>query len=435
MKSSSRIVFACVLVGIAAFKGGSAEVEAQPACQGRFDRVLYHPPTSTDSKPRISVLLIPTVPKSGLPTKEQWRVIDISPLPIQSGPNLPAPPLPVVIEVKGEPEGQDSYGAAEIVLDQSLVDVGKRKYLLIGYNLGFQGCQPTSMLMALVGNAAGANQARNATPKQGGAFQLAPSTSRENSDIYLSGALDGAKHSSATRSIDAKLSFRYVLKQTSPELDLVPYIDLKTSSNVRANADTLKLGVLAEWSATPWVYDLDGRIEADTLFRNFNGIGAFRVYNTRLAKDFASAPVNLYLEPFAGIELGRNIDRPVAIETQRGVARLITGALAYMDIMRLQKEDGTHKSFLSFSADYTRRWPLLPELSYRKDNSGNLVSIGFGTNPKDYLQTKLQYDLTPQFGFAVGFDYGQLPPSYIKVDQKYSVSLVFKTGLKYTPTR
>jgi hypothetical protein len=164
---------------------------------------------------------------------------------------------------------------------------------------------------------------------------------------------------------------------------------------VRANADTLKLGALAQWSSTPWVYDLDGRMESDTLLRNVNAIGALRVHNTSLARDFKTTPVNLYLQPFAGLKIGRNIDRPVGRDADRGVARIIAGAFTYMDIFRLNKEEGAHKTFLTFSADYTRRWLLLSEFSYKKDCSGNLVPIGFGMGPKDYLQTKIQYDLTP----------------------------------------
>jgi hypothetical protein len=75
----------------------------------------------------------------------------------------------------------------------------------------------------------------------------------------------------------------------------------------------------------------------------------------------------------------------------------------------------------------------LGEPTFSPNQSGGLVLNSVGTNPRDYVTTKVEYDFGDYFGITVQHDYGELPPIFAKVKNKYTIGLVLKTGLVYKP--
>jgi hypothetical protein len=305
-------------------------------------------------------------------------------------------------------------------------------YILSIPKLTFNGCKPKKLafttVVILTPTPAGQ------PPKKPSPFVESKSTGRTDSDIYIAGQLEGAKGSSAVKTLDAKLELPLGVSIFRKNQDLVPFFDFKVSSNRKADADSLKLGALVR---SPFVvnkrwlrdivWDTEGRLEGNKNFRNINGIWANSVHF--LPPVIGSGKAQLFLQPFVGLELGRNLRSPVKLAEHRGIARATAGASAYLNFFT---GNGLLDA-ISLQTDYVRRWPVRGEISFTEDDHKNLIPLFIGRNPRDYVQTKVQFEMSKYFAITIGHEYGALPPNFKLVDNKYSVGFVYKKKLIFRP--
>ena len=120
---------------------------------------------------------------------------------------------------------------------------------------------------------------------------------------------------------------------------------------------------------------------------------------------------------------------PVSGAYAGGIARPSAGVHVYLNFFKAATPG--RQAFVE--SEYIRRWPLRGEPLFSQDKSGNLVLNSVGTSPRDYVTTKIEFDFVDYFGITLQHDYGELPPVFTKVNNKYTIGLVLKTGLVYKP--
>jgi hypothetical protein len=134
----------------------------------------------------------------------------------------------------------------------------------------------------------------------------------------------------------------------------------------------------------------------------------------------AWAPV---FSPFIGQEVGKNLRSPLKEAEGNFIYRAKAGTLFNLFFEPRLKNLQT----IEFDAEYTRRWPLRNELSFKEDKDKKLKLVEFGKRPRDYVRANLNFLFTDSFGATVGYEYGELPPSFKLVDHKLKIGLVYKT--------
>lgn len=274
-------------------------------------------------------------------------------------------------------------------------------------------------------------------PEPGWGFSS--SKSRDDSDVYGSYDLTGARGSATTGTGDVKIAVPFFGNFWNRTSKFSPFADIKASSNEKADADSLKFGL--EWilpvtggedpnatfpfTIVHWVNT--GKIEAP---KNFNNINA--VWENRWLFPSAQIPGNtkrfrMFIDPFVGSELGKNLKSPLAEAEHKGIFRLYAGANLTINIPI--KSLSLLKGF-DFTSSYIRRWPLMRELSVDEPDGGNATLLTFGKGPKDYSDSKFTVKINDYFGPFVGYTWGRLPPNYKLVDSKWTVGFLFKSKIR-----
>jgi|GEM_PF-2616160 len=271
------------------------------------------------------------------------------------------------------------------------------------------------------------------------AWGLAKSKGRDDSDIYVSYELTAARGIATTGTGDLKVAIPFFANFWSRTSKFSPLVDIKASSNEKADPDSLKFGL--EWflplhvgqdpDAT-WPYtavDLinTGKIEAPKNFDNINAI-----WETRWLFPSSHFPWNgknfrMFLDPFAGTEIGKNLKSPVEEVEGKGLARAMVGAnlTVQIPVRNLVALKG-----FEFTSAYIRRWPLKRELTIDKDADGNFVSLVINKAPKDYSDSKFVIKINDYFGPYIGYEWGRLPPNFELVDHKWTFGILFKSKVR-----
>lgn len=274
---------------------------------------------------------------------------------------------------------------------------------------------------------------------------LTPSKTRTDSDIYISGLINGANHQKAAYTADVKAQLNYIIKTArptsgwSPELSIIPSFDFTASTNRASDGNSVTIGtflrVTSPASAPAWlrreVFEPGFALQADKYFRAKSPLFRFPIYFTTPVVE--SGNTQFYAQPLVGLEVGAYSSLPAAkdyaaapavLPSPDTVLRPFAGVSAYYFVYSGQKP------LFSLQSDFIRRWPVIGEPNYSQDSNSKLTLINVGRNPRDYLTLKLQRDLTQYFGFTFQFEYGRLPPIYTLVDRKYSIAITYKAGLK-----
>ncbi|HEX5701714.1 MAG TPA: hypothetical protein VFX97_00685 [Pyrinomonadaceae bacterium] len=305
-------------------------------------------------------------------------------------------------------------------------------YVLSVPQLTFSGCKPAKLPFTTVSIAKAVPAGTQ--PNKPSPFSEAKSTGRADSDIYIAGQLEGSKGETAVKTVDAKIQLPIGISLFREQQDLVPFFEFKMSSNKKADADSLKLGALIrspfavnKSSLKFVVWDTEGRLEGNKNFKHLNGIWGNTLYF--LPPVIGSGKAQLFLQPMVGLELGRNFRNPVPSAEHRNIARAVGGASAYLNFFT----GNSLVDSISLQTDYVRRWPLRGEISFTEDDKKNLIPLFIGRNPRDYVQTKIQFEMSKYFAITIGHEYGSLPPNFKLVDNKYSVGFVYKKKLIFRP--
>jgi hypothetical protein len=271
------------------------------------------------------------------------------------------------------------------------------------------------------------------------AWGLVKSKGRDDSDVYVSYELTTARDTATTGTGDVKVAIPFFANFWSRTSKFSPFVDLKASSNEKADADSLKFGL--EWFLpvhvgqdpnARWPYtavDLinSGKIEAPKNFDNVNAIWEMRWLFPSSHFPWNGKNFRMFLDPYVGTEIGKNLKSPLEETEGKGLVRAMAGANFTVQIPA--RNLVALKGF-EFTSAYIRRWPLKRELTIDKDADGNLVSLVLNKGPKDYSDSKFIIKISDYFGPYIGYEWGRLPPNYELVDHKWTFGILFKSKVR-----
>ncbi|MET0621346.1 MAG: hypothetical protein ABW250_00050 [Pyrinomonadaceae bacterium] len=268
---------------------------------------------------------------------------------------------------------------------------------------------------------------------------LKSSKGRDDSDIYAAYELTMARGVAKTGTGDVKFAIPFYSNFWKRTSKFSPLVDFKASSNEKADPDSLKFAL--EWFLPVHVGDdpnetfpftsvdliNSGKIEAPKDFDNINSVWEMRWLFPSAQIPGSGKPFRLFIDPFVGSELGKNLKSPMKEIEGHGIARLMTGANL---IVQVPVKNLNALKQLEFTTSYIRRWPLKRELMIGKDAAGADSVVSSGKGPKDYVDSKFTVKVNDFFGPYIGYEWGRLPPDYKFVDHKWTFGLLFKTKVR-----
>lgn len=271
------------------------------------------------------------------------------------------------------------------------------------------------------------------------AWGLKSSKGKDDSDLYFSYELTDARGVATTGSGDLRVAVPFLRNFWKKTSKFSPVVEVKASSDEEADADSLKFAF--EWwyplhlgnnpdSTFPYtsIYLLNSaKVEAPKNFDNINALWEHRwsFPSAQIPRD--AKRFKVFLDPFVGLELGKNLKSPLKAAEGTGLARLMVGAnlAIQIPIKNLAALKG-----VEFDSSYIRRWPLKHELLVDKDANGNLAPLTLSKGPKDYSDSKLLFKINDYFGPYIGYEWGRLPPNYELVDHKWTFGVLFKSKVR-----
>jgi len=271
------------------------------------------------------------------------------------------------------------------------------------------------------------------------AWGLKPSKGRDDSDLYGSYELTKARGAATTGTGDLKIKIPFFKTFWHRTSRISPLVDFKASSDANADPDSLKFAV--EWflpvhvgnhpdshfpyTAVDWINS--GKVEAPKNFDNINALWESKWLFPSSHFPWNKKGFRMFLDPFVGHELGKNLKSPLKSIEGKGLARLMAGADLTIQIKVTNV--AALKGF-EFDSSYMRRWPLKRELLVDKDAKGNMIPLAVSKGPKDYSDSKFVIKINDYFGPYIGYEWGRLPPNYELVDHKWTFGLLFKAKVR-----
>jgi hypothetical protein len=346
------------------------------------------------------------------PGGQDWTLADLSLRPVKDIPVLRAEP--------DNRAGASTFTALKLTVAETLIK--GHVYRLAALNLTFLGCIPeekgTSEVTFL--------KPSTKPPSTTVFFPRSKSKGRDDSNVYLQGAIEGARGGKTQFSADIKIDIPYNLRKKR-YTEIGPYFNLKTSTADGADANSLSTGAKLSTVIKGWesgfvrnvTWEPTVGIEGDRHFDNVNGVVGNTIYLVT-AGNKKTFKKRFYFQPFIGYEIGRNFKSPVKGAEGRGISRPNVGGSLYFTFP-LENDKA-----LSIQADYIRRFLLRREFSFTEDDDKKLVPLNVGKGPRDYLKANVQYDFAKFTALTFSYEYGRLPPNFELVNHKYSFGLLLK---------
>lgn len=255
--------------------------------------------------------------------------------------------------------------------------------------------------------------------------QKARAKESDDSDVYVSGELNGAHKQKTSFTTEIKLQ-KYMTAGAS--WMHTPFFKLNASTDPDADPDKMEAGwnfryVTGRFLGTPGAYfDQDVKFESERDFDNTNLIYDARLTLLPAARPKGLSNKKLFINPYIGTELGKNVRSPLKAAEGDGIARLLAG----IDLRAAFFLTDGDTPDINWTASYVRRWPLTDELGFEADEDGNLQLRTFGTNPRDSVSTKFSYRLSKFLDAFAGYEWGRVPPSYKLVDHRFRLGFAYK---------
>lgn len=247
----------------------------------------------------------------------------------------------------------------------------------------------------------------------------------EDSDIYASGELRRGSGTPFFGAIDADIGYPIVRTETNV---VKPFFELKASADPEDDPDTMKFGVKWDRILKDDINSVllkvrltnEGVVEAERDFdtANIRWGGGFTFISRRTRK----WP---WIDPFVGVELGRNVRSPLPAAEDRGLARIVFGSR----LTKPWKFGFKNLDSLKLEAKYERRVLLLREISFEEKDE-QLLLVDFGKRPRDWVEAKFTLNFKPWWGLYIGYEYGELPPAYKLIDHRMKTGIFFRAKFK-----
>jgi hypothetical protein len=333
----------------------------------------------------------------------------------------------------------DSDDTIKLVLDDGEQLVPLSKYHLDIATLTFPGINdedvsPLEKRVTFPDYKKGTSGQVVSAPKSGKRWKSGDAEDRDASNVYASVSITKSRTKAAVKSVDILIDTPVVLN-TKPIQRIGPLFELQIGDpQDKGDPDSVKAGASWKFPIQPESLNdfpiigfqerNDFFIESDRRLDNVNFIWSNRF--TLVSKTYYTKKSKFRFAIPLGNELGVNLTSPIATAKHRLIERPFVGAYASL-IFPLNKP---WMNRIGVEIDYIRRFPLRKELTFDEDDNHDLIVKSFGTNPREYVKSKLNFDLNKPFGISLGYEYGRKPPLYKLVDSKFSIGFTYKIKLE-----
>jgi hypothetical protein len=253
---------------------------------------------------------------------------------------------------------------------------------------------------------------------------LSKAQSRNDANYYFNGSVDGATGRRAYYNFDIKY-----LYQTDWKALFYPsfLVDSTGSTDPNGSPDTVNIGFI--WQPELWkisdhwhlYLQVNPKMEADQKFEDVNGLFTARItpsylYSTANNKWYVS------LNPFAGFEGGYNFANPISAAKNKSIARGIWGG----EVVINRNLEYQYLKGVSLDASFVDRIIAQKETVSQINSSGQFTVHSSNSTPKNYTDVKIAFDLNDYFSATMEYQYGQVPPVYKLVENRYLLGITFK---------
>lgn len=251
---------------------------------------------------------------------------------------------------------------------------------------------------------------------------------RDDADFYISGELDTVSRVASPDDhkvdgiADVELGYKFQKTLWGHVQTFKPDFTLKASSEKGHDPNSMSFGV--RWdSPLHWFWlrwRKEPKIESN---KNFSESDAIVATSLRfLPRDWHG----IYLTPFVGGEFGGTFRSPLPEARGTAVVRGLIGT--ELDYNYNLKLPGLNR--VGFSAAYTRRLLARPEVAVDDSDLSALTPLLFGRSPHDHVEAKFKLFFTNLFGTTIGYEYGDLPPTYSRVYNQFKIGLLYQAAVK-----
>ncbi len=265
--------------------------------------------------------------------------------------------------------------------------------------------------------------------------------SKADADIYLLGTFLAGEGTKPLYTLDAKLGWVPEWRSSGIYAGLEGTLTINSSAKppvnrTQADPDSITADINIHFVKSDWLfsmYPLKG--EFSRKHPDSNLVPAATVQWTPIKNVGTRGAIAFY--PSIGIEAGRNLMKPSTIDGQsvnlsgyNSIFRGVVGAFAaYYE--RAKKPDPGNPYQFEITSTFVDRIEVTSEpfLTTSLVNGKSLTKVNFGTNPREYIETNVTWNITPLLGLTVKDTWGSLPPLFALCGQQVTVGLTFKTKL------
>lgn len=248
----------------------------------------------------------------------------------------------------------------------------------------------------------------------------------EDSDLYFNGEIRRSSGTPFFGAVDANLGYPFFRGDSDT---VKGFFEIKASGDPEEDPDTMKFGV--KWDRV-LADDLDSKLFLKLRMTNEGVVEAERDFDTanirwggRLTLFSRRTRKWPWIDPFVGVELGRNVRSPLPEAEDRGLARIVFGTR----MTKRWRFGLKNLDSLNFEANWERRVLLLREISF-EEKDDQFVLVDFGKRPRDWVEGKFTLNFKSYWGFFIGYEYGELPPAYKLVDHRMKTGIFFRAKFK-----
>lgn len=271
---------------------------------------------------------------------------------------------------------------------------------------------------------------------------------KSDADIYLSGTFLAGQGTKPLYTLDAKIGWvpewRSSLSGSAhPRTSIFAGVESSLTINSTASPpvnrtqtdpDSITADINVHFIRSNWIfalYPLKGEFSRRNADSNLVPAGTIQ---------WAWAPKNIgkrsaiAFYPSIGIEGGRNLDKPATFDGAaanlsgyNGIFRGVIGAFAAY-YFESAKADPDNPYQFEITSTFVDRIVATPEpfLTTSLVNGKSVTKVNFSTNPREYIETDLTWNINSLVGVTVKDTWGSLPPLFALTGQQVTMGLTFK---------
>lgn len=285
--------------------------------------------------------------------------------------------------------------------------------------------------------------AATSTPRPAGTSSkfLSAAKDKSSSDIYLLGTFLSGEGTKPLYTLDSKIGWVPELGTSGFSLGVEGTVTINSTAKPPVNRtqtdpDSITADLTVRYKKSDllfFAYPLKGEFARKYPASSF--VPAFTVQWAPVKNISSRQAIAFY--PSVGIEAGTNLNKPSKISSQpvdlsnyNTIFRGVLGAFAAYYV-EAKKPDSGNPYVFEITCTFVDRVLAAAEpfITTSILNGKSLAKVILGTNPREYIETAVTWNITPLLGLTVKDTWGSLPPMFAFTGQQVTVGLTFKAKL------